>query len=99
MQQKALLCEHGLENNPLTLSWIDAPPPSTVPECENETKKMPHKIPTPLAFQANSYQANSYQPMTSDERAFESLVLRKLRQAEERKRLTEQIMKEDEAET
>ncbi|XP_029643052.1 dnaJ homolog subfamily C member 17-like [Octopus sinensis] len=98
MAQKALLCEHGLEDNPLTLSWIDAPPPSAVPECNNETEKMPHKTPTPLAFQADSYQADSYQPMTSDERAFESLVLRRLRQAEERKRLTEQILKEDEDE-
>ena len=40
-------------------------------------------------------QTYMFQPMTAQERDYESLVLRKLRQAEERKRLTEQMLKED----
>ncbi|GAB1601438.1 dnaJ homolog subfamily C member 17-like [Argonauta hians] len=86
MAQKALLSEHGLKSNPLTLSWIVPPPSTPVPESYNPPEDLPHKEPSPM----------SYQPMTAEERSFESLVLRKLRQAEERKRLTEEMLKEDE---
>ncbi|CAE1142793.1 DNAJC17 [Acanthosepion pharaonis] len=97
--QKVLLCEHGHEENPLTFSWIDAatgpkvtppPVPSKWDNDDEDDNFLIHK--TPTQFGQQTYM---YQPMTAQERDYESLVLRKLRQAEERKRLTEQIMKED----
>lgn len=99
--QKVLLCERGLEENPFTLTWVDAAPvnraaPPPVPSKwddndEEETHSFVHKIPSSQFGQQNSM----FQPMTAQERDYESLVLRKMRQAEERRRLTEQMLKED----
>lgn len=65
----AISYEKGSLQNPVTLSWLNAPKPSSKTAFKSETIK---------------------------ETDFESLVLRQMRQAEERKRLIEQMMKEDE---
>ncbi|XP_062579398.1 dnaJ homolog subfamily C member 17-like isoform X2 [Saccostrea cucullata] len=85
--------EKGLSGNPLTLSWIQ-PPPERPPHTGNpRTASGPQH--TADSFTSNEF--SSYAPSTtSSARDFESLVLHKLRQAEERKRLIEQMQKEDE---
>nr|XP_022329844.1 dnaJ homolog subfamily C member 17-like [Crassostrea virginica]XP_022329846.1 dnaJ homolog subfamily C member 17-like [Crassostrea virginica]XP_022329847.1 dnaJ homolog subfamily C member 17-like [Crassostrea virginica] len=88
--------EKGLMTNPLSLSWIQPPPlqpqQSTRVQTNSESQHTPSNSAT---FTNNEY--SSHMPSdTSSARDFESLVLHKLRQAEERKRLIEQMQKEDE---
>ncbi|XP_064599788.1 dnaJ homolog subfamily C member 17-like [Liolophura sinensis] len=76
--------EIGLPENPLTLTWLEGQPTRT-PDIQ---------VP-PFGHQFSS-QTSTDQQVLSNERDFESLVLRKLRQAEERKRLAQEIAKQDE---
>ena len=47
----------------------------------------------------DQFQVISSKSMTSSDRDYEDIVLMRLRQAEERKRLIEQMQKEDDADT
>lgn len=66
--EMAISYEKGNMQNPLTLTWVNAPKSSIKPTYKSETIK---------------------------ETDYESLVLRQMRQAEERKRLIEQMMEND----
>ncbi|XP_067126958.1 dnaJ homolog subfamily C member 17 [Centruroides vittatus] len=73
--------EKGLEENPVTLTWIQGKPKETDgTPTETETK--------------TSDDGQSGNGVLSD-RDYESLVLMKLRRAEERKRLIQELMKEN----
>ncbi|XP_071971438.1 dnaJ homolog subfamily C member 17 [Engystomops pustulosus] len=74
--------EAGLVNNPLKISWLDAPPPSAIPETVGKT--------APGIF------SNSAKDSLRSDRDYESLVLMRMRQAAERQRLIEELQKEDE---
>ncbi|KAG8449640.1 hypothetical protein GDO86_016325 [Hymenochirus boettgeri] len=80
--ERAVKYEMGLINNPLKISWLDAPPPSIVQENSSTSNVSGHS-------------ASSQGSLRSD-RDFESLVMMKMRQAAERQRLIEQMQKEDE---
>ncbi|XP_056403067.1 dnaJ homolog subfamily C member 17 [Hyla sarda] len=76
--------EAGLLNNPLQITWLDAPPPSAGPETLNK-----------MATNVSGHVAQDSSSVRSD-RDYESLVLMKMRQAAERQRLIEQLQREDE---
>ncbi|XP_061193875.1 dnaJ homolog subfamily C member 17-like [Saccostrea echinata] len=85
--------EKGLSSNPLMLSWIQPPPERPIHTGNSQSASVPQH--TATSFTSNEF--SSYAPSTtSSARDFENLVLHKLRQAEERKRLIEQMQKEDE---
>lgn len=67
--EMAVAYEKGLQTNPLTLSWIGAPPRS---------------------------KSNPSASTTLSDKDYESVVLRNLRLAEERKKLIADMLKEDE---
>lgn len=71
--------ETGLEENPFVLTWIQGKP-----------KESNSSIPEIKTF----LESESQNRLLSD-RDYESLVLMKLRQAEERKRLIQELMKEN----
>lgn len=78
--------EKGLKDNSLTVTWLEG--------------KSPQKPSTTETHSSNFSQPNSQTnfhitPPTSQERDYEDLVLMKLRQAGERKRLIEQMQNED----
>ncbi|GFT92810.1 dnaJ homolog subfamily C member 17 [Nephila pilipes] len=81
--QHAFETEKGYSKNPLTLSWICGQPeyPS------NSRFTSPHNVKGPAP------EPSKDSALTS--RDYESLVLMKLRQAEERKKLIEQMMEEE----
>ncbi|NP_001080020.1 DnaJ heat shock protein family (Hsp40) member C17 S homeolog [Xenopus laevis] len=79
--EMAVRNESGLLSNPLTLSWLDAPPPSTIQENFSSSYISSHSAPL--------------QGSVRSERDFESLVMMKMRQAAERQRLIEQMQRED----
>ncbi|XP_071084838.1 dnaJ homolog subfamily C member 17-like [Haliotis cracherodii] len=97
--------ECGLRENPLTLKWLSGKPETPTYETVNQTYSDANpQIPSfPTESDSVSFttvpeknmQASCI-PKTSHERDFESLVLMKMRQAEERKRLIEQMQREDE---
>lgn len=78
--EMAVAYEKGLLENPLTLQWIGAAPASGGASSSSSSGKS-------TAAAAGS--------TTITDTDFESLVLRQMRQAEERKRLIEQMLKED----
>jgi len=71
--------EIGLPENPLKISWVEG---------NKEGGKAGSKT-------SSGHSSPAPQPPSSAERDFESLVMRKMRQAEERKRLIEQMQKDD----
>lgn len=77
--------ETGDPGNPLTLTWLSGKPRSQASSGV-------------FAAAAQPPNSSTYQPWTSQERDYESIVLMKMRQAEERKKLIEQMKKEDEDE-
>lgn len=76
----AVKLESGNEECPLVVSYVQEPPSPAAPKA----KPQPAPIPTP-----------DDAPVHNPERDYESLVLMKLRQAEERKKLAEQLAAED----
>lgn len=81
-QLKAFESETGNPENPLTLSWISGQPDFPKNSPLNHTRS---HLPTP--------EPGNDSVLTS--RDYESLVLMKMRQAEERKRLIQQMMEEE----
>ncbi|XP_046565769.1 LOW QUALITY PROTEIN: dnaJ homolog subfamily C member 17-like [Haliotis rubra] len=101
----AFKSERGLQENPLTLKWLSGKPETptyeTVSLSHSDASPQMPSFPTEsdsVSFTAvpEKPKQTSFIPKTSHERDFESLVLMKMRQAEERKRLIEQMQKEDE---
>ncbi|KAL5008660.1 hypothetical protein ScPMuIL_014241 [Solemya velum] len=104
----ALSLETGEKDNPLTLSWLSGQPCFTGESPEDraydagsshmasDTFDIPI-IPQDPPKQMFSF-SSPQQPMSSQERDFESIVLMKMRQANERQKLIEQMQKEDEDE-
>ncbi|XP_066464746.1 dnaJ homolog subfamily C member 17 [Eleutherodactylus coqui] len=74
--------EAGLLNNPLQISWLDASPPSAMPET--------------VSNMTSNFSSYSAQDSVRSDRDYESLVLMRMRQAAERQRLIEQLQQEDE---
>jgi DnaJ family protein C protein 17 len=89
--------ETGHKCNPLTVSWFSAPP-SSVPR-NNDCQQPSPGIHRPAGVQSSSGPAASAcQSSGNGGMDFESIVLMRLRQAEERKRLAQQAKEEDEKE-
>ncbi|KAK6182290.1 hypothetical protein SNE40_010005 [Patella caerulea] len=85
--------EDGLPNNPFTVSWLSGKPLKSKP-CVNMTSSInPAAVEQP--YSSYIHASEFAKPVSTSDNDFESLVLRKLRQAEERKRLIEQMQKED----
>ncbi|KAJ1156432.1 hypothetical protein NDU88_009151 [Pleurodeles waltl] len=74
--------EVGLVENPLTVSWLDGPPPPSQPATNQARPE--DRLPPPGAARS--------------ERDYESLVMMRMRQAAERQRLIEKMQQEDEEE-
>jgi len=91
----ALEFEKGLEENPCTVSWVDAPKPVPV-EKKEETLGETTPALTETTTSGSTWGSESTSVPVATEEDFETLVLRRLRQAEERKRLAVEIVKEDE---
>lgn len=91
--QNAKELEKGLVDNPVSLSWIQPPPerPQMTSNIHSDSGSQ-HRDDSVTKTDLSSEMPTA----TSSARDFESLVLHKLRQAEERKRLIEQMQKEDE---
>lgn len=77
--------ETGLPQNPIRLQWVEGP-----------AKAAANGGDVGSEFKRTGKNSRASEP-ESGERDFESLVVRKMRQAEERKRLIEQMEKEDNA--
>jgi DnaJ family protein C protein 17 len=106
--------ERGTDSNPLTVTWLSGKPSSyqqaekrPAPPSATSASAAPEQTPqTNIGFgfgassdsSANVGFGFSSANMSGDAKDFESLVLMKMRQAEERKRLIEQMQKEDEEE-
>ncbi|XP_060559846.1 dnaJ homolog subfamily C member 17-like [Ruditapes philippinarum] len=90
----------GKEDFPLTLSWLSGQPPEErLGNHNNEATDGGQKFASNTSVPTFSTPSQPYQfngPASSDNKDFESVVLMKMRQAEERKRLIEQMEKEDE---
>lgn len=91
--------EQGTVTNPLTVTWLSGKPSAAKPAERQPSPPAP--APTHPAVSQPAVNAGfdfSSTTSTVGHRDFESLVLMKMRQAEERKRLIEQLQKEDEEE-
>lgn len=87
--------EIGNIENPLSVTWLSTKPKSKIIRTDANINNTSQSS-VNLGFSASANQAgvtNSTPLVTS--RDYESLVLMKMRQAEERKRLIEEMMKED----
>ncbi|KAK3092374.1 hypothetical protein FSP39_002122 [Pinctada imbricata] len=95
--KKALDMEKGHDENPLTFSWIGGQSPPKVDPGNVGTGANDKSTTFPIFPEANSFSSSSqpFSMASSQDRDYESLVLHKLRQAEERKRLIEQMQNED----
>ncbi|KAH3850682.1 dnaJ homolog subfamily C member 17-like [Dreissena polymorpha] len=83
----------GKPDFPLTLSWLSGQP-SEERVGNHVNPNLGQSYPANGTFQTTAEDTFSGPP-SSDNRDFESIVLMKMRQAEERKRLIEQMMKEE----
>ncbi|OWF38411.1 DnaJ-like subfamily C member 17 [Mizuhopecten yessoensis] len=101
--QMAVQNEKGLVENPLTLNWLEGQSVPLGPAAASEAESQPDEsedranniftVPDPTkAEKRDTWSA--YQ--SSAEKDYESLVLMKMRQAQERQHLIEQMKKEDE---
>lgn len=96
--------EQGTVTNPLTVTWLSGKPSAARPTERRPSPPAP--APSGAAVSEPSVDVNAgnvgfdFSSTTSSggHRDFESLVLMKMRQAQERKRLIEQMQKEDEEE-
>uniref|UniRef100_A0A2C9JI44 DnaJ homolog subfamily C member 17 n=1 Tax=Biomphalaria glabrata TaxID=6526 RepID=A0A2C9JI44_BIOGL len=93
-----ILSEHGHQSNPLTLVWLSGKPCENLKD-DNEAT-IPYSSKPVLEEHSVKYSNLSGVSEPQDKTAqsdndFESLVLMRMRQAEERKKLIEQMMKED----
>ena len=91
--------EHGTVTNPLTVTWLSGKP--LAPKPAERCPSPPAPVPTYTAVSKPSVNSGFDCSSTTSNvghRDFESLVLMKMRQAEERKRLIEQMQREDEEE-
>ena len=93
--------ECGLEGNPLSLSWLSGEPKSLIakdkdlPEAQRTSRTCDTSHPTcgfvPVGGQPSSSETGALHK-DSD---YESITLMRLRQAQERKRLIEQLAQQD----
>ncbi|KAK7478984.1 hypothetical protein BaRGS_00029745 [Batillaria attramentaria] len=83
--------EKGDVENPLTVTWLSGKPSAASPPAPTTVNFANFSEPVPSS--GSGIQDRS---LTVSHRDFESLVMMKMRQAEERKRLIAQMMKEDE---
>lgn len=96
-QERALIGENSIRDNALTVSWLVPPPAPT--RMGRQSPAFPAASGSRQGSHEPSPRSNS--PFTrtdasvGSERDFESVVLMRMRQAEERKRLTEQMQAED----
>ncbi|KAL8594759.1 hypothetical protein ACOMHN_047477 [Nucella lapillus] len=91
--------ERGTCSNPLTVTWLSGKPSSaSVNPGAQKPSNSSTTAPTAPVFPAPAPQAAGFGSATASDRDFESLVLMKMRQAEERKRLIEQMQKEEDEE-
>lgn len=98
LQQAAVgsVQECGLPGNPLSLSWLSGEP-QTVPGKRDVMSAEDQRLPSygdfyrPTRTAANTSNISSLQRDTD----YESITLMRLRQAEERKRLTQQLAQEE----
>ncbi|XP_043930128.1 dnaJ homolog subfamily C member 17 [Protopterus annectens] len=81
--------EKGLISNPLKISWLEGGPHH---EAQDESRQQPATF---AAYMENRNRTATSQS-TISERDYESVVLMRMRQAAERKRLIEEMQKEDE---
>ncbi|XP_045170283.2 dnaJ homolog subfamily C member 17-like [Mercenaria mercenaria] len=96
----AVMNVKGKEDFPLTLSWLSGQPPEDR-LCNHGNQETDDRQKAASDTSAHSFSAPSQNYQFSgfgaaDSKDFESVVLMKMRQAEERKRLIEQMEKEDE---
>lgn len=99
LQQRAVDNEKGLSANPLTLSWVsDNPIAETISQPSGVQDPMPSS-PHPTMDHNPAHSFNSEVQHTtmpsSSERDYESITLMRMRQAEERRRLCEQLAQEE----
>ena len=89
--------EKGLEENPCTVSWVETPRPKQTEETTTVPREEPTAFPstTTAATNRTMEKDSAVVPDVNTEEDFEALVLRRLRQAEERKRLSDQIIQAD----
>lgn len=94
LQQRALDNEKGLGVNPLTLSWVSDNP---------TTETIPHPFDAQEPLLSSKHPVHSFDsevpqtpPLSSTERDYESVTLMRMRQAEERRRLCQQLAQEEE---
>ncbi|EDO32080.1 predicted protein, partial [Nematostella vectensis] len=78
----ALMNEKGNADNPLTISWLEKPPSATIP-----TPTIPDRTESPVSRPSESAAVS--------DRDYENLTLMRLRQAQERKRIIEQMEREE----
>ena len=98
--------EKGLSTNPLTLSWVsDNPIPEAIPHPSTaQDPVLPSIHPTTTGCDPiHSVNLDSEMQHTttlfSKERDYESLTLMRMRQAEERRRLCQQLAQQEEEPT
>ncbi|XP_060068433.1 dnaJ homolog subfamily C member 17-like [Ylistrum balloti] len=101
--ETAVQNEIGLAENPLTLTWLEghSPPLGSAAAAEVQSQPCNSENRTENRFEipeeAKGDKGENWLPYQSTaERDYESLVLMKMRQAQERQRLIEQMKKEDE---
>ncbi|XP_041348662.1 dnaJ homolog subfamily C member 17-like [Gigantopelta aegis] len=95
--QFAVQFEKGHPDNPLTLTWLSGKPSEVSEGCYNSDISNASSDVSRTANTTNDNPIYTSVPISSNDRNFESLVLMKMRQAEERRKLIEQMQKEDEA--
>ncbi|KAL4238120.1 DnaJ (Hsp40) [Mactra antiquata] len=89
----------GKDSFPLTLSWLSGQPPEVKNEgngCHGNTDIPQTETTSSIPSYSQPFSTSTFGSTSTDDKDFESIVLMKMRQAEERKRLIEQMMKEDE---
>jgi DnaJ family protein C protein 17 len=79
--------ERGNPGNPLKITWLEGTASNSKVNHDSSIDSSSTKVGTPIQVSGENNSAN--------ERDFESLVMRKLRQVEERKRLCEELENED----
>lgn len=94
--------EKGLSSNPLTLSWVsDNPIAVAIPHLSSAQDPVLSAMhPTTSSDPIHSVNFDSEMqhttPLSSKERDYESLTLMRMRQAEERRRLCQQLAQQEE---
>lgn len=82
--------EFGHTENPLNISWLEDPV-TIVPQTNTEPAAKPESSAPKLIPKTASTESD-----TISDRDYESVTLMRLRQAQERKRLIEEMQREDE---